>query len=167
MRTVLLAFILMGPLSAADWGPLQYLVGSWIGEGDGSPGKGSGGFSFSEDLQGKILVRRNFADYPAQGGKPAFRHDDLMIVYRDADGKTLRAMYFDNEGHTIPYLVDAGANSAVFTSEGARDTTRFRFTYTRAPNGGPDSVKIKFEIAPPGKDLAVYIEAVAHRAAGK
>ena len=41
----------------AGWGPVEYLVGDWTGEGGGGPGQGGGSFSFRPDLQGKILVR--------------------------------------------------------------------------------------------------------------
>jgi hypothetical protein len=67
----------------AGWGPVQYLMGDWIGEGGGAPGQGSGSFSFKPDLQGKILVRKNRAEYPATKDREAVVHDDLMVVYRD------------------------------------------------------------------------------------
>src|ERR1035437_2254222 len=54
------------------WGPVQSLVGDWTGEGGGGPGQGSGTFSFKPDLQGKILVRRNRAEYPATKERAAF-----------------------------------------------------------------------------------------------
>jgi len=162
LRVGLMAVALMmaGEVRAADWGPLQFLIGNWVGEGDGSPGKGSGGFQFSEDLGGKILVRRNTADYPAQGGRPAFHHDDLMVVYREETGGRMRAMYFDSEGHTIPYVVESRGGDIVFTSEGTREVTRYRFTYLKS---GSAAVKIRFEIGAPGKELAVYIEASAKK----
>ncbi len=161
--TLILIALLVSSAPAADWGRLQFLIGHWTGEGDGTPGAAAGGFSFAEDLQGAILVRKNFANYPAQNGKPAFRHDDLMIVYRSEDQR-LRAMYLDNEGHSIPYKVDTSSDAIVFTSEGPEETMRFRFTYTK---NGAAAVRIKFEIAPPGKELATYIEATAHRDVAK
>jgi dienelactone hydrolase len=146
--------------SAADWGPLQFLVGNWSGDGGGQPGQGSGTFSFTSDLQGGVLVRKSFAEYPAGGGKPASRHDDLTIVYRDQSSHSLRANYFDNEGHAIPYTIAASADGAVFISEASPSTPRFRLTYTST---APDALRIKFEIAPPGKEFSIYLEASAHR----
>jgi hypothetical protein len=83
MKCIMIAGWFVCSLLAQDWGPAQFLVGNWTGEGGGQPGQGVGAFSFSPDLQGKILVRKSFAKYPPAEGRPASRHDDLTIVYRD------------------------------------------------------------------------------------
>jgi hypothetical protein len=151
--------------AADDWGPIQFLVGRWTGEGNGAPGQGTGGFSFLPDLQGKVLVRKNFAEYPPTGGKPALRHDDLMIVYREEGSPELQAIYFDNEGHVIRYSVKPLAGGGVvMESGGPPGEPRYRMTYT---SGGPDLIVIKFQIAPPGKEFAGYIEATARRESSK
>src|SRR5690242_19738130 len=72
MRLLLLAILATVPAFAAqDWGPAQFLIGEWRGEGNGRPGTGAGAFSFAEDVQGRVLVRKSYAEYPATGGKPA------------------------------------------------------------------------------------------------
>jgi hypothetical protein len=151
---------------AADWGPLQSLVGDWIGEGGGTPGQGAGYFSFTPDLQGKILLRRNRAEYPAAKERAAFVHDDLMVVHRDAPEAPLRAIYFDSEGHAIRYTVQAAADGGevVFVSGPEPSAPCYRLTYARIDQ---DHLMIKFEIAPPGKpaEFATYIEAGARRSA--
>jgi hypothetical protein len=148
--------------SAIHWDAFKFLVGEWIAEGTGAPGEGTGGFTFSYDLQNTVLIRKNYANYPATKDHPAFTHDDLMIVYQE-NGKT-RAIYFDNEQHVINYSVTVASdsNSIVFVSDVAPATPRFRLTNTKA---GTDKIKITFEIAPPGKpeSFARYIEAVARR----
>jgi hypothetical protein len=165
MKRVAIAGWFVCSLLGQDWGPAQFLVGNWAGEGGGQPGQASGSFSFSPDLQGKILVRRSFAEYPPANGRPAFRHDDLMIVYRDETARALRATYFDSEAHAIPYSVKPAEGGVVFVSEGAPSSPRFRMTYTST---GKDTLKFKFEIAAPGKEFAPYLEAAAHRqGAGK
>ena len=105
MKRVAIAGWFVCSLLGQDWGPAQFLVGNWAGEGGGQPGQGSGAFSFSPDLQGKVLVRKSFAEYPPANGRPASRHDDLTIVYRDETTHALRATYFDNEEHVIQYTV--------------------------------------------------------------
>lgn len=163
MREVCIIALLLSSFAAhaQDWGPLKFLIGRWGGEGNtADQGSGAGAFSFTPDLQGKILIRRNFAEYPAANGKPAYRHDDLMIVYHDGATHDLRATYFDSEEHLIHYAIKPTANGVEFLSDGAQATPRFRLTYTAA---GADKLILKFEIAPPGKDFAPYIEARAHR----
>jgi hypothetical protein len=162
MRRAFLLLIMASAavLAAEDWGPAQFLVGHWTGEGTGQPGNGSGAFSFTADLAGHVLVRKSFADYPAADGKPAFRHDDLMIVYRDETSHGLLAIYFDSEGHVIRYSASPAGGGVVFLSDGAASQARYRMTFTPA---GQDSLKIKFEVAAPGKEFVTYIEAGAHR----
>ncbi len=149
---------------AAEWGPVEYLIGDWIGEGGGGPGRGSGWFSFKPDLQGKVLVRKNHAEYPATKERGTAVHDDLMVIYKDAGASGPDAIYFDSEGHTIRYKVQAAGDGGaiVFLSSAEAATPRYRLTYSRV---GQDRVKIKFEIAPPGKpdEFTTYIEAGAHR----
>ena len=171
-RAILIAgfiFVLMLPRSSVksqtmpvDWRPFRFLLGEWIGEGSGSPGQGEGGFTFSYDLQNTILVRKNYANYTATKEHPAFSHNDLMVMYQE-EGKT-RAVYFDNEKHVINYIVSfsADSNSIIFLSDPVPSAPRFRMTYTKS---GTESVKIAFEIAPPGKpeSFAPYIEAAARR----
>lgn len=159
-RLILALFLFSVTLGAEDWGPLQFLAGHWTGEGSGQPGQGAGSFSFASDVQGKVLVRKSFAEYPPANGKPAFRHDDLMVVYRDETSRDFRAIYFDNEDHVIQYWVKPADGVVVFQSQGPRTAPRYRLTYTSA---GADRLKIQFEIAPPGKDFVPYIEATAHR----
>jgi hypothetical protein len=150
----------------AGWGTLEYLVGDWTGEGGGVPGQGGGSFSFKPDLQGKVIVRKNRAEYPATKERAAFVHDDLMVVYRDAADDPIHAIYFDSEGHTIGYRVQGSADGSAIVFVSAADTPgpRYRLTYTRVDQ---KSLKIKFEMAPPGhtEEFATYIEASARRAA--
>ena len=146
------------------WGPLEYLLGEWVGGGGGQPGQGEGEFSFQLDLQKHVLVRKNFAAYAAANGRPAFRHDDLMIVYREAGGAPPQAIYFDSEGHVIHYSVTVSSDgkTIAFLSDAAPAAPRYRLTYILT---GGHTVSIKFEIAPPGKPdaFSTYIEAQARR----
>jgi hypothetical protein len=150
-----------GP-SGNTWAPLSFLLGEWIGEGGGGPGQGTGGFSFTFDLQKTIVVRKNHAEYPATKDRPAYSHTDLMIIYPQPGGSRLRGMYFDNEGHVIDYAVESSENTVQFRSEATASSPGFRLTYKKT---GADTLKLQFEIAPPGKPdaFAAYIEASARR----
>jgi hypothetical protein len=146
------------------WEPYSFLLGEWIGEGSGKPGEATGGFSFSFDLEKKILVRKNYANYPATKEKPAYSHTDLMIIYQEAASNVTRAIYFDNEGHVINYAVAFSNDNTrlVFTSEPSASAPRFRFTYYKSTDG---RLAFEFELAPPGKPDAFskYVQGLAHR----
>jgi hypothetical protein len=152
--------------SAPDdpWEPYEFLIGQWTGEGGGEPGKGSGEFSFAWDLQKKVLVRKNRADFPAAAGRPAISHEDLMIIYRGDGGGPGKAIYFDSEGHVIHYAASVSDDKRTlkFLSEAAAAVPRFRLTYSKEKE---DAVRVKFEMAPPGKpdEFKTYLEGSARR----
>jgi len=155
----LLAAALLCAQSKPNWESWQFLIGDWVGEGTGEPGSGTGGFKFELQLDRQILVRQNHAEYPATQNKPAYSHQDLMVVY--PEGSTWRAVYFDNEGHVIHYAAEFRPDGGVtFTSTEPASGPRFQLTYTKS---APNKVGIEFAIAPPGKPFTPYIHAVAHR----
>ncbi|MFL5296180.1 MAG: hypothetical protein ACJ798_07335 [Phenylobacterium sp.] len=130
----------------ASWSGIDWLAGRWIAAGGGAE-QGTGGFSFLPDAGGTVLVRRNVADYPAQNGRPASHHEDLMVIFHE--GPALRATYWDSEGQTIHYAVSAPEPGAVLFVSDDPAGPRFRLTYRRTPKGLDGS----FEIAPPpGRD---------------
>jgi hypothetical protein len=150
------------------WEPYRFLLGDWVGEDSGGPGKGSGKISFRLDLQDNVIVRKNRAEYPAAQGRPAATHEDLMVIYRAEGGNHTKAIYFDNEGHVIQYTASFSEDkeTLIFVSAAAPTTPRFRLSYTKGEQG---SVGIKFEIAPPGKPDAfrLYLEGKARRERAK
>jgi hypothetical protein len=152
------------PQPANEWKDFDFLFGEWTWDGGGKPGQGKGMSTFRPELNGTVLVRRTHLDYPATKERAAFAHDDLLYVYHDPEDNSLRAIFFDGEGHVIRYAatVAPGGNSIEFLSDAAPGGTRCRMTYARA---GADSVTEKFEIAPPGKpnDFATYVEFNAKR----
>jgi len=149
---------------AVDWKPLTWLIGDWTGSGGGGPGRGSGNFSFETDVQGKVLVRKSFAEYPATADQPAYRHDDLMVVYRE--GRNLKAIYFDNEEHVIRYVVNVSADGSIveFVSEAAGGAPRFRMTYRKTSD---TALAGQLETAQPAKPFETYLEWTAQKKAAK
>jgi hypothetical protein len=149
-------------LPSEKWADWQPFLGTWEGAGGGGPGQGSGGFTFTTELQGAVLVRHNYAQYPATKDKPAYRHDDLMVIYPDAPGKKTRADYWDNEGHVIHYAVEHAGHKLVMVSDAGQPGPRYRLTYVK---GGDNDLKLTFEIAPPEAPdkFKTYIEASAKR----
>jgi hypothetical protein len=147
----------------AAWTPFLFLAGDWVGEGGGDPGQGTGKFSFKFELQDQTFIRKNSANYPATKERPAYSHEDLMVIYREQPSGTFRADYYDSEGHVIRYTVTApDAKTVQFVSDASAPGPRFRLTYKITEK---DKVSIRFEIAPPGKPeaFASYIEAMARK----
>jgi hypothetical protein len=114
MKMLFLALLGAASLAAQqDDAPLmklEFLLGKWVGVAearDTPQGAGRGAFSFTPELNRKIVVRRNEARY--QSGAA---HDDLMVIYLENGPK---AIYFDSEGHTIHYTLSfPGPDSVVF-----------------------------------------------------
>lgn len=145
------------------WKGWTFLLGDWVGTGTGKPGEGSGVFSFRPELDGRILVRKNRVEYPARDGSgPGTVHEDLLIIYPAPGGPGFRAIYFDNEGHTIPYrvILSPSVPSVVLESEGAVGEARFKLTYDVAAGG---DLLIAFSIASPGEDFRVYTSGTARK----
>jgi hypothetical protein len=160
----LLSFGMAGPAWADEdpWADFRFLIGTWIS--DNKPEDGSCRFSLEAELGVKVLVRRNTAELPAAKGRPAGKHEDLVIIYRATGGKQFRASYFDNEGHVIQYAITPlpDKNGLVFLSDADPAGPRFRLTYTK---GESDKVAVKFEIAPSGKakEFHTYLEGSVRR----
>ena len=139
----------------SNWNKWNWLMGNWVGEGSGQPGQGGGTFSFKPDLDKKILVRKSHSEYAATKGKKQVIHDDLMVVYMDYSGNPGKAIYFDNEGHTINYSITYAENSIVFTSEKMPNVPVFRLTYSLLDDA---TVNTKFERSQDGQKFMTYIE---------
>lgn len=139
----------------STWGQWNWLMGNWIGQGSGQPGQGGGTFSFSLDLDKKILVRKSHSEYPAEDHQQATIHDDLMIVYLDHTGNPSNAIYFDNEGHTINYQIAYSDKSIVLTSKKKPNVPIFRLTYTKLDH---ETIDTKFEMSQDGMKFITYIE---------
>jgi hypothetical protein len=142
------------------WSGWDWLTGNWVGEGGGQPGQGSGTFSFSFDLDSNILVRKSHSEYPATSGNRTVIHDDLMIVYLNQEGAADRAVYFDNEGHTIFYSVSFKENYVILTSENSGNTPVFRLVYERLDN---ETVNTRFEMSQDGQKFQPYVEGKSKR----
>ncbi len=148
------------PASDSLWAPWRALIGSWVADSSaGAPGAASaGGFSFTRELDGRVLVRRDWSTYPATKDHPAFRHEAVMYIYPAAGG--FRAMYWDNEDHAIPYTVAFRADEIVLTSDLPAGGPRFRLTHRPQGEGRLYTV---FEIAARGQDFRKYIDGMARR----
>jgi len=159
------------PLTPAERAPTAFapvwdaLVGRWLGDGGTQDASGvKGATSFAYELDGRVLTRRNVADYPPAGGHAGRHHEDLMTIYPAPDGQHAEAMYYDNEGHVIHYAATwaSDGRSLVMLSFPEDGAPRFRLTYRFV---GLDRLAIDFDVAPPGTvDFKGYAGGVLARA---
>ncbi len=167
---LLLSILLFNCLSfsfaqqTSSWDKWSWLIGEFQGEGNGQPGQGGGTFSFLFDLDKNILVRKSHSEYPASNNKPLIVHNDLMIVYPDYTGNPSKAIYFDNEGHTINYTIAYQDQAIVMTSNKVANVPVFRLTYTLL---GDRLVYTKFEMSQDGEKFMTYIEGKSRKTAVK
>lgn len=138
----------------------NWLISEWKGEGAGQPGQGAGSFTFSYNLDSKIIERKAHTEFPATADKPKAVHDDLLFVYTDFSGNLSKAIYFDNEGHTINYTVSYQDKNIIFQSEKIENMPIFRLTYTPIDS---ETVNTKFEMSRDGQTFTTYIEGKSKR----
>jgi hypothetical protein len=162
MRTILvMAIVLFGLVGSSNaqqsttWNKWNWLMGEWVGDGGGQPGQGGGAFSFTFDLDKKVVIRKSHSEFKGSEGKPAVVHDDLMVVYLDFNGSPSKAIYFDNEGHTISYTVTYPNNAVVLVSDRIPNVPIFRLSYIPLEDG---SVNVKFEMSKDGEKFMTYVE---------
>ncbi len=122
---------------------LRFLIGDWQAI-DTAPGE-TGLFTFKLAVQDRVIVRTNQAIYEATADRPASRHDDLLVIY--VENGSIKADYFDNEGHVIRYAVQSKPEAVVFVSDPSPREPRYRLTYSAGANG---VLLGSFELAPPG-----------------
>ncbi len=149
-------------MATPKWKDLQFLLGEWTAAGGGEPGQGTGIVSFAFELGGSIFVRRNHLEFAATLENPAFAHDDQLITYKEETGE-MRAIYFDNEGHTIHYKVTISPEGDIaYISDTIPGAPRFRMSYLKGDAG---VYTTRFAIAPPNnpEGFVTHVEGQAQR----
>jgi hypothetical protein len=166
------------PLTAAERPPVVFapewdaLIGRWLGQGEAGAANGTapgprelaGAASFGYELDGRVMTRRNVADYPPANGRAGRHHEDLMTIYPAPDGRNAEAMYYDNEGHVIHYAATwaSDGRSLVMLSFPAEGEPRYRLTWRFV---GFDRLVLTFDVAPPGSvEFASYAGGLMRRA---
>jgi len=164
MKKLLVVFVLLAlPLVAAETDPLanvRFLVGEWAAVGGGKPGEATGVTTFVSALRGTAITRMSTADYPATEKRPAYHHEDLMVI--SASNNTLRADFYDSEGHVIRYGVTADGHHATFTSDAVAGEPRYLISYVLDAEGHLNGT---FAIAPAKSptEFATYLTWTSHR----
>jgi hypothetical protein len=117
--------------------PLQgvaFLKGTWLASttaAGSSGGNVTGTYTFRPELADHILARHT-TNVDTCKGPSSFDcdHGDLLYIYQDGPGQSLKAIYFDNEGRVIHYNVSTpSATTAIFVSDSSQTGPQFRLMY--------------------------------------
>jgi hypothetical protein len=144
--------------SGEPFAALQFLVGTWEAktEGGSAGATSSGTYTFQWELRKHILARHTAAAGCKGPADFDCDHSDLLYIYQDPASHAPKAIYFDNEGHTILYDVSTPApNTAVFVSAESKTGPQFRLVYQRKER----VMHGKFQMRMPGQsDFKSYLE---------
>ena len=150
--------------SAADpWAPVQFLVGTWHGDGKAENAIGKGTTTFTWEVGHQVLVRRDRTEFAATAKESASTYEALMVIYQNPSSGQIEANYFDSGKHVIHYKLAATdkPDSAQFVSD-APGGPVFRLSYVL---GASMDLTVTFEIKPPGNEAGFQTMAagVVHR----
>ncbi len=171
MKTILATLVLLASLltpsheaRAADpWAPVQFLVGTWQGDGKAEGATGKGTTTFTWEVGHQVLVRRDHTEYAATAKEPASTYEALMVIYQNPSSGQIVANYFDSGKHVIHYKLAATdrPDSAQFVSD-APGGPVFRLSYVLGTGTG---LTVTFEIKPPssGAGFQTVATGVVHR----
>ena len=84
---ILSAFFAAAVYPADNLNPAKFLIGRWAGDLYGDMGSTVASFSFTVDVQGRVLIGRSSSSYPANPRGPAYRRDTMMIIYSDENSR--------------------------------------------------------------------------------
>jgi hypothetical protein len=167
--SLVLAMLAMPSVSSAATGPkpppwerMRFFLGSWVGEGQGQPGRSTVTRDYALALGDRFIEVRNTSTYPPQEKNPRGEvHEDRGFISWDRARHRFVLRQFHVEGFVNQFVADtlgAASDSVVFTSEAIENIPtgyRARETYRIV---GPDAFIERFELAEPGGDFAVYSE---------
>ena len=159
---LLLPFVACADMETDPWTPLQFLVGTWQGDGKAEDASGKGVTTFDWEVGHQVLVRRDRTEYSATAQPPAFTYEALMVIYKNPASNKIEAQYFDGGNHVIHYKLAPGSqpDSAQFVSD-ASGGPRFRLSYKLA--NGKD-LSVTFEMQPPSSSVFQMIASgVVHK----
>lgn len=142
MKWFALLFLALAPSAFAQSSPvgadrdpfasLSFLLGTWEAKTINTPDVTAIGiYTFQMELKNHLVARHSTSAGGCQG-PTGFdcAHGDLLYIYSDNPTGLLRAIYFDNEGHTIHYVVTAPTpTTAEFLSDTTQPGPQFRLFY--------------------------------------
>ena len=138
MKTIVsLLFLLAAPLlaqnsSTADpWKGLRFLEGTWEAKAQGDNGiSANGTYTFQAELNEHVFARHSKKSDCKGPSEFDCDHSDLLYVYQDVPDQSLKAIYFDSEGHVLHYAVSTpDSGTALFVTNPSQPGPQFRLVY--------------------------------------
>ena len=153
---------------ADPWAAVRFLEGEWVGVARGEPGSGTVHRSYAFVLGKRFLHERNVSAYaPKAPNAQGELHEHRSMFSIDGQRKRLVLRQFHQEGFVNQYVIDVEHSTPkrlVFVSEALENLDakwRARETYDVDSH---DSFIETFDLAPPGRELALYSQTVFTRA---
>lgn len=154
-----MAIAVLLTFASAAWGqtaplspeltPIDFIVGSWIGDqGHAERNQARGTFRIEPAAGGKALLRQDHTQVRSPKGTPLQTFDQIMMIY--PENGHLHADYFDGT-HAIHYQdaqIEPG-RSVHFVTTASSSVPMFRLTYAQIT---ADRISVKFEMMLPGQD---------------
>ncbi len=140
-------------LHAADadvWKPLQFLAGTWAGDGQAQGMAGKGTVTFSWEVSHQLLVYREHTEFAAHADHPAATYEAMMVIYKDPSSGQIEANYYGSDQQVTHYKLsgEQRPGTAQFISEAAAGPV-FRLTYFLKT---PADLALNFEVKLAGAD---------------
>ncbi len=143
---------------------MTYFIGSWEGNGTGKWGVSTAERVYEPVLQGKFLRFKHKSTYEPQEKNPEGEvYEEWSFVSYDNTRSTFVLRQFNIEGFVTRYILDSlstDGRTFVFVSERTENLPSdfgARISYHIVDG---DEFRQTFELAFPGKELAVYVENV-------
>ena len=146
------------PDTTGPWAGVRFLIGTWEAKTTGGQAQvqSTGTYSFRLELRDHVLARRTAYGTAKARTTSIASTRTCFTSTPGGPGQSLRAIYFDNEGHVIHYAVSVPKpGTAVLLSDADQPGPQFRLSYEL--NAGV--MTGKFQMRMPGQqEFASYLE---------
>jgi hypothetical protein len=143
------------------WQPLDFLIGSWIGDETGKAGIGKGERTYEYIMNKKYIKMQNTSKFEPQEKNPnGETHEDLTIFSRDNSRNLIIVRQFNIEGYVNTFVLDTTKSdnrNLIFISELTENSPKglkARLTYKI---NNKDEFTELFELALPGKEFEIWL----------
>jgi hypothetical protein len=143
------------------WQPMEFLIGSWIGDETGKAGIGKGNRSYQFIMNKKYIKMENISRFEPQEKNPEGEtHKDMTIFSKDKIRNLIVARQFNIEGYVNTFVLDtlnSDNRKLIFVTESTENSPpgfKARLTYKIISK---DEFTEIFELAPSGKDFEIWL----------